>query len=105
MHKCFLAFNDRVVASGVQHDNLEHLKTTADRLADLVKSSGHVSDAEEEDLDQVLSAQTMEIDETQPRTRRKNAPSEADPAPVLGYHTTSMQKLTTMTVRLPNKLR
>ncbi len=87
MHKCFLAFNDRVVASGVQHDNLEHLKTTADRLADLVKSSGHVSDAEEEDLDQVLSAQTMEIDETQPRTRRKNAPSEADPAPVLGYHT------------------
>lgn len=93
MNSTFMNFNARANASGIQNGNTalaKHLKSTADRLADLASSSTHDSDAEEEDVDRVLSTQTLDVDEgRQPQSRRTaTASGSSDRVPMLGYQTT-----------------
>ena len=90
MHKAFVAFNDRVVASGIQRFNAtvaKHLKMTSDRMAELARNGTHL-DAEVEDLDQSLSAPMTELKDSPPEEGRSKTPPASNQLPVLGYHTT-----------------
>lgn len=92
MHKTFLAFNDKAIASGIQTGNpvlAKHLNAAAERLADLAKNSVHQSDAEDEEPEANLSAQVAEGHERRQRDdRRTGERSGSDHVPMLGYQTT-----------------
>ena len=91
MHNCFLAFNDRAFASGIETDNpiiAKHLRATAERLNDLANNSARQTEVEEEELDQILSAETIEVDGRQPKRRKRTAPLGPDRVPVLPWQTT-----------------
>ena len=88
MHKTFLDFNDRAIASGIQKGApvlAGHLKSTAERLSELAKNSTEESDAEEDENDLGRSIQPVAAE---PRSRRQGRESGPEPASMLGYQTT-----------------
>ncbi len=92
MHKTFLAFKDRAIASGIQDGSralAKHLESTAEHLADLAKNSVRESDADDDELDPVLSAEVAKGHErTQLNNRRRVVSTGSDHVPMLGYQTT-----------------
>lgn len=88
MHKTFLEFNDRAIASGIQKGApplAEHLKLTSERLSELAKHSTEESDIEEDENDVGRSMQPVAAD---PRNRRQGRDLGPEPASILGYQTT-----------------
>lgn len=88
MHKMFLEFNDRAVASGIQRRApglAGHLKSTAERLSELAKNSTEESDGNEDENDPSSSVQAVPAE---PRSRRQDRELGEEPASMLGYKTT-----------------
>ncbi len=88
MHKTFLDFNDRAIASGIQKGApalAGHLKSTAERLSELAKNSAEESDVEEDENDLGRSVQPVAAG---PRSRRQGKELGPEPASMLGYQTT-----------------
>ena len=84
MQKTFLEFNDRAVASGIQKGApalAGHLKSTAERLSELAKSSAEESDVEEDENDPGRSVQPKAA---QSRSGRQGP----EPVSMLGYQAT-----------------
>lgn len=88
MHKTFLEFNERAIASGIQKGApalAGHLKSTAEKLSELAKNSTEESDGEEDENDPGRSMQSVA---TEPRSRRRGRELGPEPASMLGYQTT-----------------
>ena len=88
MHKTFLEFSDRAIASGIQKGApalAGHLQSTAERLSELAKNSTEESDVEEDEIDSTRSVQPMAAEN---RNRRQGRVSGLEPASMLGYQTT-----------------
>lgn len=88
MHKTFLEFNDRAITSGIQKGApalAGYLKSTAERLSELAKSSAEESEIEEDENDPGRSVQPMAA---QARSRRQGRDLGPEPASMLGYQTT-----------------
>lgn len=88
MHKAFLEFNERAIASGIQKGApvlAGYLKSTAERLSELAKNSTEESDIEEDENDPRRSVQPVAAE---PRSRRQGRELGPEPASMLGYQTT-----------------
>ena len=88
MQKAFLAFNDRAVALGIQDGSpslAEQLRATTSRLDELVRSKAIDSNAEEEEQDEFLEAETRELEETQSHPRQTAESSRSTQVPAYGY--------------------
>ncbi|CAD6593266.1 MAG: hypothetical protein ASARMPREDX12_006966 [Alectoria sarmentosa] len=88
MHKTFLEFNDRAIASGIQKGApalAGHLKSIAERLGELAKNSTEESDGEEDENDPGRSIQPVAAE---PSSRRQGRELGLEPTSMLGYQTT-----------------
>ena len=88
MHKTFLEFKDRAIASGIQKGAPSlagHLKATAERLGELAKNSTEESDAEEDENDHGRPVQSAAIE---PRSRQQRREGGPESASMLGYQAT-----------------
>ena len=86
MHKTFLEFHDRALASGIQKGApalAGHLRSTADRLSELAKSSTEESDVEDENE----AGRCVQSVAAEPRSRRGRRVGP-ETVPMLGYQTT-----------------
>lgn len=92
MHKTFVVFNDRAIASGIQGGNpalAKQLETAAEHLADLAKNSAHESDAEDDEHDVTLSAEMADgAEQSQLTTQQTVDGTRSDHVPMLGYEST-----------------
>ena len=85
MHKTFLGFNDRAIASGIQKGApalAGHLKVTAERLNELAKNSTEESDAEEDENDAGRSIRPVAAG---PRSRQQGRGLGPGAVSALGY--------------------
>lgn len=92
MNSAFFDFKDKAVSAGIQRANprlANYLESIAEHVAKLAKGAAHVSDAEEEEEDELnraLSGQSMEPDESKlAHNRRTVAGSESTHVPMMGY--------------------
>ena len=89
MHKTFLEFNDRAIASGIQKGApalAGHLKATAERLGELAKNSTEESDVDEDENDHGRSVQPGV---GEPRgLHQRGEVGGPEPAAMLGYQAT-----------------
>ncbi|KAL6713794.1 hypothetical protein ACLMJK_008286 [Lecanora helva] len=88
MQKAFLTFNESAIAARIQRGYpslAEQLKVTADRLADLAKTSTSNSTAEEEDIGQLLADEAVEREERRPFSQQTSTSSGSNQAPTAGY--------------------
>ena len=85
MHKTFLEFNDRAIASGIQKGApalAGYLKVTAERLNELAKNSTEESDAEEDENDAGRSIRPVA---PEPRSRPQGRVLGPGAGSALGY--------------------
>ena len=90
MHKTFLEFNDRAIASGIQNGApalAGQLKSTAERLSELAKTSTEESDIEEDENEDDPSRSVQPV-AAEPRSRWQGRESGPAPVSMLGYQTT-----------------
>ena len=88
MHKAFLEFNDRAIASGIQKGApalAGHLKITTERLNELAKNSTEESDAEEDENDAGRSIRPVAVE---PRSRQQGRGLGPGQVSMLGYQAT-----------------
>ena len=89
MHKSFLAFNERAIASEVHKSDItlaNHLEETANMLADLAKNSANEATANCED-EQALPPHSMEAQDQRPHIDGETASSQPNQVSVFGYET------------------
>ncbi len=88
MHKTFLEFNNRAIASGIQKGApalAGHLKSTAERLSELAKNSTEDSDVEEDENDHGRTVQPVA---TESRSRKQGRGLGPEPVSMMGYQAT-----------------
>ncbi len=92
IHNIFLDFHEKAIAGGIQKavpSLAKHLDTTAERISELVKTSKHEANNEDEEHDPNLPIPPVEIAENSTsNSRRTAAVMGSNPASMLGYQTT-----------------
>ena len=91
MHKTFQDFREKAIAGGIQKGApslAKYLDTTAERMLELVKSSKHDSNNEDEEPNTNVSTPPVEAAENSAsNSNRTVAVMSSNSAPVLGYQT------------------
>lgn len=91
MHKTFQDFREKAIAGGIQKGApslAKHLDATAERILELVKTSKHEPNNEDEEVINNLSSPPVEAAENSAsNSHRTVAVMSSNPAPVLGYQT------------------
>ncbi len=92
MHKVFLDFREKAIAGGIQKGApslAKHLDTAAERISELLKTSKHEPNDEDEELNPNPSTPPVEIAENSTsNSRRTAAVMGSNRAPAWGYQTT-----------------